>query len=75
MRWVLILLILSSCASSVHKDCGPLIAAEEERYKVCQRHVDECLEARRKDSPPLLTKLVYAILGLGTGLVIGVRAR
>lgn len=73
-KMILICLILSSCASFPQKhDCTALVEAEEARYSVCQKHVDECLAARKKDSPPLLSKAVWAVLGLGVGLVIGTK--
>lgn len=76
MRYLLLIgLLLSSCASIAQKgSCDALIQAEEHRYSVCKDQLNQCFEARKQDSPPLLTKAIYGIIGLALGLIIGAKA-
>lgn len=77
-KLVLLCFILSNC-SSIPQDidcrarCNTVIKAEEERYQVCQSHINECMEVLKKSNPPLLSKVVWGVLGIGIGLVVGTK--
>lgn len=73
---VFLMIALTACSSlsqNCYKDCDNLIAAEEARYGVCERQVEECTSALKQDHPSLLTKAVYGVIGLAVGLIIGVK--
>lgn len=82
MKYTLLFcLILSSCASIAPNGangpkgtCDDVIAAEEERYAVCEAQVNQCLDKLEKTYPSTMTKIIWGVAGLLLGVAIGANA-
>lgn len=79
-RLIVSMLIITSCANvpapvgDCRATCNAYIAAQEQRYAVCERQVNECMEKLEKTSPDTFTKAIWGVAGLVLGLLVGARA-